>query len=177
MKEKMRFIKTCSFYASDLHFATVMFPFIHKELKNGTVIHTFLERNEENNIEKILKNIGFKAEEKEQIRKIDWKNTNIKKIRKILEQLEEELTRYQKINIILCGKNIFIEKLNRVIDLWIGNHMDILEEIHAEINVVNCFSLEENPCIENIIDSHEYILKTKGMEEIIRMENQLLKAN
>lgn len=177
MKEKMCITKTCSFYASDLHFTTIIFPFIHRELKRSTVIHTFFERNEQKNIEKIIKNIGFKEEEKEQIRKIDWKNSNIKKIREIFKKLEEEIMRNHKIDMIICGKNIFIEKVNKAIDLWTRNHKDILEKTHAEINVINCFSLEENYSVEDIIDSHEYILKTKGVEEIIKAESQLLKAN
>ena len=80
MKESMLLKKICSIYADDLHFATMIFPFIHKEVEKNTTIRTILENNEEKNIEKILNNIGLSSEIKEEIKKIDWKNTNINKI-------------------------------------------------------------------------------------------------
>ena len=54
MKEKMLLKKICSVYANDLHFATMVFPFIHKEVESNTTIRTILEKDEEENIEKIL---------------------------------------------------------------------------------------------------------------------------
>ena len=56
MKESMLLKKICSIYANDLHFATMIFPFVHKEIEQDTTIRTILEKNEEENIEKILKN-------------------------------------------------------------------------------------------------------------------------
>ena len=49
MKEKMLLKKICSVYANDLHFATMVFPFIHKEVERNTTIRTILENNEEEN--------------------------------------------------------------------------------------------------------------------------------
>ena len=56
MKERMLFKKICSIYASDLHFATMIFPFIHKEIEKNTKIKTILEKDEQENIEKIPTN-------------------------------------------------------------------------------------------------------------------------
>ena len=42
--EKLLLRKTCSIHVSDLHFATVMFPYIYKEIENGTIVKTILER-------------------------------------------------------------------------------------------------------------------------------------
>ena len=44
MREKILLRKTCSVYANDLHFATVIFPFIAKEMEElglsiGVTIH------------------------------------------------------------------------------------------------------------------------------------------
>ena len=176
MKENMLLKKICSIYANDLHFATVIFPFIHKEIEKGATIKTILEKDEQENIEKILENIGLNSEIKEEIRKIDWRGTNINKIRKNFKLLEEEIKNKEKIDIIVSGRNIFIEKVNQAIDLWVKNNIELLEEANTQINIINCFSFEENKNADSIIDSHEYILKTAGLEQILG-EEELLKAN
>lgn len=175
MKKGMLFKKICSIYANDLHFATMIFPFIHKEVENNTTIRTILENDEEENIEKILKNIGLNSEVKEEIKKIDWKNTNINKIRNNFKLLEEDITSKKRIDIIVSGRNIFIEKVNKAIDLWIKNNIESLEKSSIELKIINCFYFEENKNSDNIIDEHDYILRTSGLEEILGRE--LLKAN
>lgn len=175
MKESMLLKKICSIYANDLHFATMIFPFIHKEIEQNTTIRTILENDEEENIEKILKNIGLNSEIKEEIKKIDWKNTNINKIRKNFKLLEEDIRNKKRIDLIVSGRNIFIEKVNQVIDLWIKNNIENLERFNIELKVINCFCFDENRNSDNIIDEHDYILRTSGLEEILGRE--LLKAN
>ena len=176
MKESMLLKKICSIYANDLHFATMIFPFIHKEIEQNTTIRTILEKDEEENIEKILKNIGLNSEIKEEIKKIDWKNTNINKIRKNFKLLEEDIKSKKRIDIIVSGRNIFIEKVNQAIDLWIKNNIENLEKSSVELKIINCFYFEENKNSDNIIDEHDYILRTSGLEEILGKE-ELLKAN
>lgn len=175
MKDKILLKKICSIYASDLHFATMIFPFINKELEIGATIRTILEKDEQENIEKILKNIGLNSQLKKEIRNIDWKHTNINKIRKSFNLLEEDIENNKKMDLIICGRNIFIDKVNQAIDLWVKNNIDKLEIAGAQINVINCFSFEENKNSENISNSYEYILRTTGIEEILKEE--LLKAN
>lgn len=176
MKENMLLRKICSIYANDLHFATMIFPFIHKELEKDTIIKTILENDEQKNIEKILENIGLNSQLKEEIRKIDWKGTNINKIRKNFKLLEEDIKTNKTIDIIVSGRNIFIQKVNQAIDLWVKNNIKELENFKTQINIINCFSFDENKSAEQIMDSHEYILKTAGLEEILGKE-KLLKAN
>ena len=176
MKENMLLRKICSIYANDLHFATMIFPFIHKEVEQNTTIRTILEKDEQENIEKILENIGLNSQLKEEIRKIDWKGTNINKIRKNFKVLENDIKSSKKIDIIVSGRNIFIQKVNQAIDLWVKNNIETLEKSEIELSIINCFSFEKNKNSENIMDSHEYILKTKGLEEILG-EEELLKAN
>ncbi len=176
MKKNMLLSKICSIYANDLHFATMIFPFINKEIEEGATIKTILERDEQENIEKILENIGLNSQKKEEIRKIDWSHTNINKIRKNFKVLEEIINNEKKIDLLVSGTNLFIEKVNQAIDLWVKNNIETIEKSKVELNVINCFSFEENKNAENIIDSHEYILKTSGIEELIEKE-ELLKAN
>ena len=175
MKEKMLLKKICSVYANDLHFATMVFPFIHKEVESNTTIRTILENNEEENIEKILKNIGLNSEVKERIKEIDWKDTDINKIRKNFKLLEDDIRNKKRIDIIVSGRNIFIQKVNKAIDLWIKNNIEKLEKSNIEFKIINCFYFEENRNSDNIIEEHDYILRTSGLEEILGRE--LLKAN
>lgn len=176
MKEKMLLKKICSIHANDMHFATMIFPFIHREIQEDTIIKTILEKDEQENIEKVLENIGLNSEVKKVIKKIDWKGTNINKIRNNFKLLEKDIKSKKKIDIIVSGKNIFIEKINQAIDLWVKNNIENLYEAKVELKVVNCYSFEENKNMEGIMDSHEYILKTAGLEEILGKE-ELLKAN
>ena len=175
MKEKMLLKKVCSIYANDLHFTTMIFPFIHKEIEKNTTIRTILEKNEEENIEKILKNIGLNSQIKGEIKKIDWKNTNINKIRESFKLLEEDIKNKKKIDIIVSGRNMFVEKVNQAIDLWIKNNIEFIEKSGIELKIINCFCFEENKSSDIIINNHDYILRTSGLEEILGRE--LLKAN
>jgi len=176
MKNNMLLRKTCSIYANDVHFATVIFPYITKEIEKDTTVKTILERDEKENIEKIIENIGLNSETKEKIQQIDWNKSDITKIRKIFKLLEEKIKLNKKIDVIVLGSNVFIQKVNKAIDLWFKNNIDVIEREEVELNIVNCFSFEENNQINKILDSHDYILKTSGIEELIG-EQELLKAN
>lgn len=176
MREKMLLSKTCSIYASELHFATMIFPYINKEIEKDTTIKTILEKDVQKNIEKILENIGLNSEKKKRIQEIDWKDTNINKIRKNFKLLEGEIKNNKKIDIIVAGTNIFIEKINLAIDLWVKNNIENLEKYKTKLNIINCFAFEENKNSHDIIDSHDYILRTSGIEEILE-EQDLLRAN
>jgi hypothetical protein len=61
-------------------------------------------------------------------------------------------------------------------DLFTKNNLEKLEKSKIKLNIINCFSFTENKQSDDIINSHEYILKTSGLEEIISKE-KLLKAN
>ena len=176
MKEIMLLKKICSIYANEMHFATVILPFIKKEVEENTTIRTILEKDEQKNIEKVLKNVGLNSDIKKKIADIQWNNSNIKQIRKTFQLLKQDIEKKEKIDIIVLGSNLFIQKVNQAIDLWVKNNINILEKNNQSINVINCFSFEENSKIEPIIDSHDYILKTIGIEEIEEKE-KLPKAN
>jgi len=176
MNEKLRLRKTCSIHANDLHFATVIFPYVCKQIEEGATVRTILEKNEEEKIEKVIKNVGLNSEVKEEVKKIDWGESDITKIRKTFKLLEEEIKLNKKIDIIILGSNIFIQKVNKAIDLWIKNNMENIVKREVQLNIINCFSIEENKEINKILNSHDYILKTSGIEELIA-EEEFLKAN
>lgn len=176
MSKKILLRKTFSVYASDLHLATMIFPFIDKEVEDGAIIKPILEKDISNNMERIINNVGLNMKVKNKIEKLDWTQTNIEKIKQTLNDIENILDKSNKIHIIVSGSNIFIDKVNRLIDLWAKMKLDDIERSGIIINIVNCYSFEENEAIDNIIEKHEYILKTTGIEELYA-EEKLKKAN
>lgn len=176
MSKKILLRKTFSIYASDLHLATMIFPFVDKEIENGAIIKPILERDMSESIEKIINNVGLNSEVKEKIEKLDWSQTNIEKIKQTLENIENILSKSNKIHIIISGSNLFIDKVNKLIDLWTKINLNEIEKNNNVINVVNCYNFDENDSINNILEKHEYVLKTTGIEEIYTKE-KLKKAN
>lgn len=170
MDNKFIIKKTCSIYASDIHFTTMVFPFVLKELNEETIVRTILETNMKSNILKIIDNIGIEESQKNEIKNIDWEKSNIRKIKKILWQLEEDVKKENNTDLIICGSNIFIEKVNKVIDLWTKNNIENLEKSNCKINIINCYSFEENNKTNDFVNSYNYILKTAGIEEIFTEE-------
>lgn len=176
MSKKILLRKTCNVYASDLHLATMIFPFIDKEIEKGAMIKPILEKDISNSIQKIIHNVGLDLETKNKIEKIDWNQTNIEKIKQTLNQIEETLEENSQIHIIVSGTNLFIEKVNKLIDLWAKMNLEKIEKSESVINIINCYSFEENEHIDSIIKKHDYILKTNGIEAIYEDEG-LKKAN
>lgn len=176
MSKKILLRKTCNVYASDLHLATMIFPFIDKEIEKGAIIKPILEKDISNSIQKIIGNVGLDLETKNKIETIDWNQTNIEKIKQTLKQIEDILDENKQIHIIVSGSNLFIEKVNKLIDLWAKMNLEKIEKNQSGINIINCYSFEENEHIDSIIQKHDYILKTNGIESIYEEEN-LKKAN
>ncbi len=176
MNKKIHLKKTCSIYASDLHLATMIFPFISKEIENNATIKTILENDIGVNIEKIIYHTHLNSEIEEKIKQIDWSQTNIEKIKAVLREIEIELKEKEKVDIFISGTNLFIDKVNQVIDLWVKNNLEEIEKNHKMINIINCYHFEQNEQIDEIMKKHEYMLKTTGIEEIYEKET-LKRAN
>ena len=47
-------LKICSFYVSDWHLTTMLFPFIEEKVKNGNHINTILEKDITTNMQELL---------------------------------------------------------------------------------------------------------------------------
>ena len=176
MSKKISLRKTYSVYASKTHLATMTFPFIKRELKKGAIIKTIFEKDISENMNQVIKNVNINTKMKEKINNIDWKQTDIEKIKETLNDMEKLLKKKNNIDIMILGTNIFIEKVNELIDLWTKINLNELENDNISINVINCYSFEENKTEDNIKNKHEFILKTKGIEAIYS-DNNLRMAN
>ena len=168
MDSKFIIKKACSIYASNFHFATMIFPFVCRELNKSTTIRTILETDIQPNIFKIIENIGLNINEKNKIKEIDWRQSSGEKIKTILELLEKDLDNKENVDLIICGTNIFIKKVNKVLDLWVKNNIQRLDTSKCRIKIINCYSFEQNKEFGEIINTYDYVLKTNGLEEVFR---------
>ena len=176
MSTKISLRKTYGVYASKTHLATMIFPFIKNEIKNGAIIKPILEKDISYEIGYVIKNVALKPNLKKIIENIDWKQTNIEKIKNVLAEMEKLLNSNNNINIVVQGSNLFIEKVNELIDLWTKINIKVLENSKTTINIINCYNFEDNKKINDLNEKHEFILKTSGIEEIYN-EDILKKAN
>ena len=176
MSKKISLRKTYSVYASKTHLATMTFPFIKRELKKGAIIKTIFEKDISENMNQVIKNVVINSKIKEKLENMDWNQTDIEKIKETLNDMEKLIKKKNNIDIMILGTNIFIEKVNELIDLWTKINLNELENDNISINVINCYSFEENKTEDNIKNKHEFILKTKGIEAIYS-DNNLRMAN
>ena len=170
--------KTCSIYASDLHFITMTLPYINRELENEVQVITILEKSATKNIEKLINNMNLNKETKERILNINWSNTRGTAFKKVISQIEKMIKNdIKKIDILINGNNRYINTANEQIDLFIKNNLKIIEDNKININVINCFEFSKNSDINQILKNHEYVLDTTGEKSIEDEEILYKQAN
>ena len=155
--------KACGFYVSNMHFATMILPYVNKNLKDGAVFHTFLEFNLEENINKVLQGIISEEEEKKEISKIRW--TNVEDIK--YSNIERELKKIKssKNIILVCGREDYIDVINANIEKYFEKNEKKLANIF--IKIINCYEANNfNENIKEILDKHDKIINTSGEHEI-----------
>lgn len=171
--------KTCSIYASDLHFITMTLPYINREIENGVQVLTLLEKDASGNVKKLINKMNLNFETIEKILDINWKRTRGAEFKEIIGKIETIINSgYSNIDILVNGKNRYINIANEKIDLFIKNNLKLIEANNININVINCFEFSSSADINKILKKHEYILDTLG-EKPIEEENELIykKAN
>lgn len=158
-KENGNLEKLCSFYVSDWHLATMLLPYINRQIDKNTNIITLLENNIEENIETLVEKLDLKNREK--ILEIRWENINSKKYSDIEEILKKEVNEAKENIILVNGCKDYIEKNNENIEKWI-------QKTEAKkIKIINFFEVTEfNHHIVEILNAHDRVLNTSGEREI-----------
>lgn len=159
MNKESNFMKLCSFYVSDWHLVTMLLPYINKKINEEIQIATILENDIKNNVEILLKKLNLKNEEK--ILNINWNNNKEIKYSKISKLLKEN----EELLLIVNGSKEYIEKVNIILDKYIENNLEKINNI--KLKIVNCYEIVEfNGSIVEILDKHDKILNTSGEKEI-----------
>ena len=142
--------KMCSFYVNEWHLTMMLIPYINKEIQEKGEIKIISEQNLELHIQSILSRLSLKQEMKEQINKIDWKETI-----KIEDKIENSK---ENSKIIVIGNKEYIEKTNQIIEDNI---------INKQITIINCYEVMQfNNNIEEILCAHDKVLNTSGSRDI-----------
>ena len=163
MKNSVDAERVCGFYVSNMHFATMILPFINREIKEETNFITFFELNQKSNINTVLSGVVANLEDKEKIIKIDWGDTKILKISDVEKKIKNISTGN---NIILvCGREEYIDMVNSYINKYIDKNRKKLANL--QIKIIDCFEVNSfNENIRQILATHNKIINTSGEHEI-----------
>lgn len=147
--------KTCAFYASDYHFEMISLPYIEKNLEESKEILILTENNLDDTIRNLISKMNLKEDKKENILKIDWKNNDLSKFKKIKKDIEEK----KDIIIFIKGKENYIKNINENIEKWIDKS--------SNIKIIDCYDMEEiSENLDEVMDQYKMILNTTGEKEI-----------
>ena len=141
MKEISSTQKLCSFYVSNMHFATMILPFVNKQIKEKTSVVTFLENNFTKNIELVLSRLTISDEVKKEILKINWKDTNATKYLNIEKILKMQLNKNCNNIIIVNGNEEYINIINECIDRYIQKNHKKFEK--TSIKIMNFYEVRK----------------------------------
>ena len=179
MKEKCDIKQSCSFYVSNMHFVTMIMPFIKNKIENEATITTFLENNYTNDIELILSRLKIKEEEKNKILNINWKETQTNKYINIEKTIKNNIIQNKENIIIINGRNAYNEMMDECLKRFFKNNSKQYE--NTKIWVMDFYEAEQfNENITKILDSHEIIFNTSGehkIEEIFDKHSMKMKIN
>ena len=146
--------KTCAFYASDYHFEMISLPYIEKNLEESKEILILTENNLDDTIRNLISKMNLKEDKKENILKIDWKNNDLSKFKKIKKDIEER----KDIIIFIKGKENYIKNINENIEKWIDKN--------SNIKIIDCYDMEEiSENLDEVMDQYKMILNTTGEKE------------
>ena len=148
--------KICTFYASDYHFEMISLPYIDKNIEKNKEVIILTENDLEDTMKTLISKMNLKEEKKNKILNINWKNDDLKKFKKINNNIKEE----KEMIIFIKGKENYIRNVNKNIEKWL--------EKSNNIKVVDCYDIEEvSEKVNVIMGAYKKILNTKG-EKVLK---------
>ena len=148
----------CAFYASDYHFEMVSLPYISEKLENKDEIIILTENDLEETIKTVLSRINLKENKKKNILKLNWKNENTEKLKKI----EDDVNKNKNITIFIKGRKMYINNIKQ----------DIKELITDKRNlkIIDCYDIQEvGENLDQIMSQYNKVLSTTGEKEIKKL--------
>lgn len=163
-KQEKNVKKICSFYVNQWHLATMTLPHINKTINQGTKIITLLQKGIENNIYELISKMNLKTETKDKILAINWTSNTILKYTTIEKDIIKELKADNDIEIIINGSNEYIEIMNKNINKTLSKNEKKIK--NKQVNIINCYEITQFNNITEILDKHNLLLNTSGINEI-----------
>ena len=139
--ENIQIKRICSFYVSEFHLGMILLPYISQKIERKEPILIVSAKNLLNSIKELVSKVNLKEENKNQILNLKWNCSNIGEIK-------------DKSNIILIGKEKFIEDKAKEIE----------EQNINEIQIIDCYYFEEiKNKMQDIVEKHDRSLNTLGI--------------
>lgn len=133
--------KVCSFYVSNMHFATMVLPYISKQIEAKTNIITFFENNYTTNIELVLSRLTMKEESKKKLLEVNWKNTDAIKYMDIEKVLKHNYLKNHQNLIIINGRDEYINMINNCINRYIEKNYKKIDT--DKIKIMDFFEMRK----------------------------------
>lgn len=163
MKEISSVQKACGFYISNMHFATMILPFVNKQLEENTKITTFFENDFTINIELVLSKLKITEERKRELLDVNWKNKNILKYLTTEKILKNSLDKKRNNLILINGRDNYINNINDAIDKYMQKNMKKFKNLKI-MDFYEVGNFNEN--VTEILDKHELLFNTAGEHKI-----------
>lgn len=159
--------KVCGFYVNEMHFATMILPYIRREIEAKHKIITILQNDMKSNVEEVLSNMNINKELQNKMLSINWSKTNLVKYDEIKQIVD---TINGQAQILVNGDKEFIKRVNQSIEKRVAEG-----NIKNSVTVINFYDVTKFTNVSEITNLHEYILNTSGVrriEEVFRKEKK-----
>lgn len=140
--------RICCFYASNMHLEIMILPYINSKLEKNEEIYLVNEDDLEETVKNVIEKINLKEEKKQKILKLNWNKNDTDLIKEINNENENAL-------VIINGSEKFNNKIEEKID------------VKNNLEIVNCYNIEEIEDIEEIKNKYTKVLNSVGIKEFI----------
>lgn len=147
--------KICNFYANEVHLGVTIIPFVANIIKENSKVCTILNTNINNEIENIVSKINIDNNLKREILNMNWKETKSNE-NEIKDYIENEIKDNSEIYVIINGSKDEVEKKNKYVEEIKNQNKD------KNINIVNCFQIDETNINEGLLENYHKILNSSG---------------
>ena len=147
--------KICNFYANEVHLGVTIIPFVANIIKENSKVCTILNTNINNEIENIVSKINIDNNLKREILNMNWKETKSNE-NEIKDYIENEIKDNSEIYVIINGSKDEVEKMNKYLEEIKSQNKD------KNINIVNCFQIDETNINEGLLENYHKILNSSG---------------
>ena len=148
MNKEKEIKKVCGFYASNMHFITMILPYLSKQIEGNKKIVTFFQNDLSKEIETILTRVNISKEKKEKIRNLEWNKK---------EKIDSNKRTKESLIIIVGGTKEYVEEINKKLENNKENEKNV---------IINCFEInEEKYSIRKIVEKYQYLINTTGIRK------------
>ncbi len=153
--------KVCGFYVNEMHFTTMILPYIRKEIEAKDELITILQKDMKVNVEEVLSRMNLNEVLQNKILNISWNKTNPIKYSKIKQIIEQTNGQAQNVTILINGDKEFITMVNQNIEKVIKD-----TSMQNLVTVINFYDVTKFENVTEITSLHDYILNTSGIRKI-----------